>query len=187
MTKSPLRVRLKSDQFLIPLLQISLQAQQFRFYLDVLERPIYLLDSLHQMLFRSFAGAAAVVRSASVIRQSPTLTKLARAIPIRPSPIVLAQRSLAHVTLDHLAPAPGKKKRRIVGRGRGSKRGGHTSGRGHNGAKARGTGNPYVGFEGGQTPLYKKIPKRGFNNKSVILISYQDKSDNPASERSIDR
>lgn len=50
-----------------------------------------------------------------------------------------------------------------VGRGPGSGTG-KTSGRGHKGQKARSGGGVALGFEGGQTPLYKRIPKRGFNN-----------------------
>lgn len=53
-----------------------------------------------------------------------------------------------------------KKKKRI---GRGGSRGG-TSGRGHKGQKARSGGSPRVGFEGGQMPLYRRLPKRGFTN-----------------------
>ena len=55
--------------------------------------------------------------------------------------------------------------RKRVGRGEGSGRG-KTAGRGQKGQKARsGGGIPYVGFEGGATPFYKRIPKRGFVNK----------------------
>ncbi len=54
-----------------------------------------------------------------------------------------------------------KKKRKRVGRG--GSRGG-TSGRGHKGQKARTSGNVDVGFEGGQMPLYRRLPKRGFTN-----------------------
>lgn len=58
-----------------------------------------------------------------------------------------------------------KGKRRRVGRGIGSGHG-KTSGRGHKGAKARSGGGDYTpGFEGGQMPLVRRIPKRGFTNK----------------------
>lgn len=53
--------------------------------------------------------------------------------------------------------------RRRVGRGIGSGLG-KTSGRGHKGQKARSGGGVRRGFEGGQTPLYRRLPKRGFNN-----------------------
>jgi large subunit ribosomal protein L15 len=53
------------------------------------------------------------------------------------------------------------KKRKVVGRG--GDRGG-TSGRGHKGQKARSGGSPRRGFEGGQMPKYRRLPKRGFNN-----------------------
>jgi len=56
-----------------------------------------------------------------------------------------------------------------LGRGVGSGKG-KTSGRGHGGQKARqGRGKPRVGFEGGQTPLYKRIPKSGFTNAPYAL------------------
>jgi len=54
-------------------------------------------------------------------------------------------------------------KRKIVGRGRGSGLG-KTSGKGHKGQNARSGGGVSAIFEGGQTPLYRRLPKRGFNN-----------------------
>lgn len=65
--------------------------------------------------------------------------------------------------LDELKPAQKTKKRTVVGRGMGSGLG-KTSGRGHKGQKARSGGGVRRGFEGGQTPLYRRLPKRGFNN-----------------------
>ena len=56
-----------------------------------------------------------------------------------------------------------KKKTRRLGRGDGSGRGG-TAGRGHKGQKARAGGYHKVGFEGGQMPLRRRLPKRGFTN-----------------------
>ncbi len=56
-----------------------------------------------------------------------------------------------------------KKTRRRVGRGIGSGLG-KTSGKGHKGQKARSGGGVRRGFEGGQTPLYRRLPKRGFKN-----------------------
>ncbi|MDA0671166.1 MAG: 50S ribosomal protein L15 [Bacteroidetes bacterium] len=61
------------------------------------------------------------------------------------------------------SPAPNKKTRKRVGRGEGSGLG-KQSGKGHNGQKARGSGKVAVGFEGGQMPLYRRIPKYGFKN-----------------------
>ena len=64
--------------------------------------------------------------------------------------------------LEDLRPAPGAKKRRKrVGRGPGSGHG-KTSTKGHKGHKARSGGGKYGGFEGGQMPLYRRLPKRGF-------------------------
>ena len=64
--------------------------------------------------------------------------------------------------LEELAPAPGAKKRRKrVGRGPGSGHG-KTSTKGSKGHKARSGGGKTGGFEGGQMPLYRRLPKRGF-------------------------
>src|SRR5438552_14044909 len=64
--------------------------------------------------------------------------------------------------LHALRPAPGAKKRRKkIGRGPGSGRG-KTSGKGHKGQHARSGGVKGGGFEGGQMPLYRRLPKRGF-------------------------
>lgn len=65
--------------------------------------------------------------------------------------------------LDNLSPATDKQTRRRVGRGVGSGLG-KTSGKGHKGQKARSGGGVRRGFEGGQTPLYRRLPKRGFTN-----------------------
>ena len=65
--------------------------------------------------------------------------------------------------LDELKPAQRTKTRTRVGRGIGSGLG-KTSGKGHKGQKARSGGGVRRGFEGGQTPLYRRLPKRGFTN-----------------------
>ena len=65
--------------------------------------------------------------------------------------------------IDELKPAVKKTERTRVGRGTGSGLG-KTSGRGHKGQKARSGGGVRRGFEGGQTPLYRRLPKRGFTN-----------------------
>ncbi len=66
--------------------------------------------------------------------------------------------------LHELAPTPGSKKRRMrVGRGDGSNWGG-TAGRGHKGQKSRTGAAIRHHFEGGQTPTFRRIPKRGFNS-----------------------
>ena len=66
--------------------------------------------------------------------------------------------------IDHLKPTKGsRKKPKRLGRGRSSGHG-KTSTRGHKGQKARGSGKIRAGFEGGQTPLLRRIPKRGFSN-----------------------
>ena len=65
--------------------------------------------------------------------------------------------------LGNIKAANEKVARRRVGRGIGSGLG-KTSGRGHKGQKARSGGGVRRGFEGGQTPLYRRLPKRGFTN-----------------------
>ncbi len=70
----------------------------------------------------------------------------------------------ATITLSNLKPAPGStQSRKRVGRGPGSGLG-KTSGKGHKGHKARTGGGTNPGFEGGQMPLYRRLPKRGFTN-----------------------
>ena len=66
--------------------------------------------------------------------------------------------------LSELRAVPGSRKnRKRIGRGVGSGTG-KTSGRGENGQKSRSGGNPHPWFEGGQMPLYRRLPKRGFTN-----------------------
>ena len=67
--------------------------------------------------------------------------------------------------LNELKPASNNKTRTRVGRGVGSGLG-KTSGKGHKGQKARSGGGVRRGFEGGQTPLYRRLPKRGFTNRN---------------------
>ncbi len=69
--------------------------------------------------------------------------------------------------LNELSPAAGSKRsRKRVGRGAGSGVG-KTAGRGHKGQKARSGGFHKVGFEGGQMPLQRRLPKRGFASRSA--------------------
>lgn len=81
-----------------------------------------------------------------------------------------------------------KRKGRGIGSGRGK-----TSGKGHKGAKARSGGGTYnPGFEGGQMPLIRRLPKRGFTNKwrrewSVINVGTLDKFDSVAAGSVIDK
>ena len=71
--------------------------------------------------------------------------------------------------LHELSPAEGSRKSvKRLGRGMGSGLG-KTSGKGHKGAKARSGGGKRPGFEGGQTPLYRVLPKRGFSNSRFAL------------------
>ena len=72
--------------------------------------------------------------------------------------------------LSEVTPAEGAKKEAFrVGRGHGSGNG-KTSGRGHKGQKARSGGGVRLGFEGGQMPLYRRLPKRGFKNRNTKEI-----------------
>ena len=85
--------------------------------------------------------------------------------------------------LSNLRPAEGSKHSDNFRRGRGHGSGnGKTAGKGHKGQKAR-SGAPRPGFEGGQMPLYRRIPKRGFHNRNTkeivginleVLESFED-------------
>ena len=87
--------------------------------------------------------------------------------------------------LSNLRPAEGSVKSDNFRKGRGHGSGnGKTAGKGHKGQKAR-SGAPRLGFEGGQMPLYRRIPKRGFKNRNrleivAINISALEKFDNGA-------
>lgn len=79
--------------------------------------------------------------------------------------------------IHELKPRPeARKKRKRLGRGSGSGQGG-TAGRGHDGQNSRSGGGVRRGFEGGQTPLFRRVPKRGFNNaefaKTYATINIQ--------------
>ncbi len=85
--------------------------------------------------------------------------------------------------LSNLQPAAGSKHSDNFRRGRGHGSGnGKTAGKGHKGQKAR-SGAPRPGFEGGQMPLYRRIPKRGFTNRNTkeivaINVSALERFDN---------
>ena len=75
------------------------------------------------------------------------------------------------------APEGANKKKRIVGRGQGSGLG-TTAGRGNKGQQSRSGGKTYPGFEGGQMPLYRRLPHRGFSNapfkKAWQIVNIED-------------
>ena len=74
------------------------------------------------------------------------------------------------MNLSELKPAEGSKQSNEFRRGRGHGSGnGKTAGKGHKGQKAR-SGAPRPGFEGGQMPLYRRLPKRGFKNRNAKEI-----------------
>ncbi|WP_040953106.1 50S ribosomal protein L15 [Gorillibacterium massiliense] len=79
--------------------------------------------------------------------------------------------------IHELTPAPGSTSaRKRVGRGIGSGTG-KTSGKGHKGQKARSGGGVRPGFEGGQNPLFRRLPKRGFKNvnrKEYAIVNLDD-------------
>ena len=81
------------------------------------------------------------------------------------------------ISLNTLSPQKGSRRRKQrVGRGQGSGRG-RTATRGHKGAKSRSGYSVKPGFEGGQMPLQRRLPKRGFTNifkKSYVIISLAD-------------
>ncbi|MDO4530040.1 MAG: 50S ribosomal protein L15 [Lachnospiraceae bacterium] len=78
------------------------------------------------------------------------------------------------MNLSNLHPAEGSRQSNNFRRGRGHASGnGKTAGKGHKGQKAR-SGRPRIGFEGGQMPLFRRIPKRGFTNrntKDIVAIN----------------
>ena len=78
--------------------------------------------------------------------------------------------------LHELSPVPGSNKKAFrVGRGAGSGNG-KTAGKGHKGQNARSGGGVRPGFEGGQIPLSRKLPKRGFNNvfaKEYVIVNVE--------------
>lgn len=80
------------------------------------------------------------------------------------------------MNLSELKPAAGSKQSNEFRRGRGHGSGnGKTAGKGHKGQKAR-SGAPRPGFEGGQLPLYRRLPKRGFtniNSKDIVAIGLE--------------
>jgi large subunit ribosomal protein L15 len=81
------------------------------------------------------------------------------------------------ITLGNLSPKKGaKRERKRVGRGQGSGRG-KTATRGHKGSKSRSGYGVRPGFEGGQMPLQRRLPKRGFNNifrKEYTIVQVRD-------------
>ncbi len=82
--------------------------------------------------------------------------------------------------LSNLSPAEGSKRSNNFRRGRGHGSGnGKTAGKGHKGQKAR-SGAPRIGFEGGQMPLYRRIPKKGFkcpSHKDIVSVNLSMLSD----------
>ena len=94
--------------------------------------------------------------------------------------------------LSNLTPAKGSiKNRKRIARGEGSKKGG-TSTRGHKGAKSRSGYSRKIGFEGGQMPLQRRVPKFGFTNpnrkefRGINLNTLQNLVDNKKAKDSID-
>ena len=95
--------------------------------------------------------------------------------------------------LHNLKPAKGSdKKRKRIGRGEGSKRGG-TATRGHKGQKSRSGYSKKIGFEGGQQPLQRRVPKFGFTNpnrveyQGVNLDRLQELVDNQKIKTKVDK
>lgn len=122
----------------------------------------------------SFAPSALVVRGpwAPVVRlngRQAIHTSSFAADGAQPG--ALTPPAKTFVRLNTLAPAPGSTRpAKRVGRGIGSGRG-KTSTRGHKGQKARSGATPKLGFEGGQTPLGKRLPKRGFVSPTAVVYT----------------
>ena len=88
------------------------------------------------------------------------------------------------------APEGANKKKRIVGRGSSSGRG-TTAGRGNKGQQSRSGGKVYVGFEGGQMPLYRRLAQKGFSNypykKEYVVLNVSDLEAKFADGETVDR
>eukprot|EP01112_Ceratiomyxa_fruticulosa_P003192 TRINITY_DN13564_c0_g1_i1.p1 TRINITY_DN13564_c0_g1~~TRINITY_DN13564_c0_g1_i1.p1 ORF type:complete len:258 (+),score=53.68 TRINITY_DN13564_c0_g1_i1:913-1686(+) len=112
--------------------------------------------SLHTLFTHGNHLLSSLRKTPSIINTLPSLTNITKRTLILPA---------NEVRLNNLRDNPGAKQQRTrVGRGIGSGKG-KTCGRGHGGQKSRtGRGKPAPGFEGGQTPLYKKMRKFGFKN-----------------------
>lgn len=97
-----------------------------------------------------------------------------RALPVKPN--IDKKEEVYSMKLHELSPSEGSKKKAFrVGRGHGSGNG-KTAGRGHKGQNARSGGGVRPGFEGGQMPIYRRLPKRGFNNifaKEYVAINVE--------------
>lgn len=74
------------------------------------------------------------------------------------------------LTLSNLGRPAGRKNKKRLGKGQGSGHG-HQAGRGHKGKKARAGGGVPASFEGGQMPIHRRLPKRGFKN--IFRVSYR--------------
>jgi len=87
------------------------------------------------------------------------------------------KEGVERITLSTLRPVPGShRNRKRIGRGPGSGTG-KTSGKGNKGSKARSGGATNPGFEGGQMPMYRRLPKRGFTNPFKITYLAVNVSD----------
>mmetsp|Transcript_11239 Transcript_11239/g.23657 ORF Transcript_11239/g.23657 Transcript_11239/m.23657 type:complete len:325 (-) Transcript_11239:145-1119(-) len=107
----------------------------------------------------SMSTSMSMSTSASSAASSATASTSSASTPTHPS-----KELITYLTLSNISDNPGAiKKKRRIGRGIGSSKG-KTSGRGHKGQKARAGRGVHPSFEGGQTKLYKRLPKRGFTN-----------------------
>jgi large subunit ribosomal protein L15 len=91
---------------------------------------------------------------------------------------------------DLHAPEGANKRKRIIGRGQGSGRG-TTAGKGNKGQKSRSGGKTYVGFEGGQMPLYRRLAHRGFSNypfrKEYQIVNLADLESHYDASETVDK
>jgi large subunit ribosomal protein L15 len=134
------------------------------------------------------AAAAAAPKKAAAKAKSPKAARKASAAARESSPPAAARaeapvsRGPAPISIQDLRPSPGATRaRKRVGRGPGSGTG-KTAGRGHKGQKSRSGYHHLRGFEGGQMPLHRRVPKRGFTNifrveYDVVNISDLDRFD----------
>ena len=104
------------------------------------------------------------IRATKVFEDTPSIRGMIFKVKHLVSVVEIADEGGFTMKLNELKPAEGSTTAaRRLGRGTGSGLG-KTSGKGHKGAKARSGGGKRPGFEGGQMPLYRRVPKRGFTN-----------------------
>ena len=133
------------------------------------QQPAYVVKRVELCVADDGSASAHIAHCAQFVIGSAfcacSADRAAPLLPLSPHPLAPSTLSslLSHPIPPPSTPHPRTTQKKRVGRGPGSGRG-KTAGRGMNGQKARSGRNFYTGFEGGQTPLYIRMPKVGHNN-----------------------